>query len=133
MLIFSPLFGAIWSTIIMLIYASIEANINIKEIGTILKVVPLTFLFMAIISYVLYVPLKFIFLRENIELTNFKEMWKMFFVILFSVVIGSLFGFLSYYFEGLVIKAFVITLALSCSSIFTYSFHVSLRKQLAKK
>lgn len=133
MLIFSPLFGAIWSTIIMLIYASIEANINIKEIGTILKVVPLTFLFMAIISYVLYVPLKFIFLRENIELTNFKEMWKMFFVMLFSVVIGSLFGLLSYYFEGLVIKAFVITLALSCSSIFTYSFHVSLRKQLAKK
>lgn len=133
MLIFSPLFGAIWSTIIMLIYASIEANINIKEIGTILKVVPLTFLFMAIISYILYVPLKFIFLRENIELTNFKEMWKMFFVMLFSVVIGSLFGILSYYFEGLVIKAFVITLALSCSSIFTYSFHVSLRKQLAKK
>lgn len=133
MLRFSPVFGAIWSTLIMLVYASIEADINMKDIGTILKVFPITFVLMALISYVLFIPLKLIFIKENRDSTHFKEMWRMFFVILFSIATSACFGMLSYYFEGIIVKAFIITIALSASTIFTYSFYVSLSKQLTKK
>ncbi len=131
MLKLSPIFGAIFATIIMLLYASIKAEINIAELGAILKVLPPTFIVTIIISYILFIPIKIIFLREQSK-TKFKEMWKVFFVMIFSIILTSFFGALNYFFEKDIVKAITIVVAFSLDMIFSYSFYVSLEKQLAK-
>lgn len=131
MLNLSPIFGAFFSTFIMLFYALIETELKLDEIGIILKIFPLTFLIMIFLSYILYLPIKIIFLNKE-KKNHFKEMWEMFFVIVFSIGLSSIIGGATFLFENNLKKMLFIILAFSSNMIFTYSFYVSLRKQLLK-
>ncbi len=131
MLKLSPVFGALWATLIMLLYSSLKSELGINDIGSVLKIFPLIFIIMIIISYVLFIPIKLIFLKQKSK-TYFKEMWKIGFVILFSILLSSVFGAISYYFNDDAIKAWIIILAFSLDMIFSYSFYISLQKQIEK-
>jgi amino acid permease len=131
MLKLSPIFGAFWATLIMLLYSSLKSELGINDIGSILKIFPLIFILMIIISYILFIPIKLIFLKQKSK-SHFKEMWKVGFVIIFSFSISSILAGLSYYFEDDSIRAIAILFAFSLDMIFSYTFYVSLEKQMAK-
>ena len=131
MLNLSPIFGAFWATLIMLLYSGLKSELGINDIGSVLKIFPLVFIIMIIISYILFIPIKLIFLQQKSK-SYFKEMWKVGFVIMFSFFISSILAGLSYSFEDDSIRAIVILFAFSLDMIFSYTFYVSLEKQMTK-
>lgn len=132
MLNFSPFFGAFFATLILLVYPFFDGvSFRLNEIGSFLTVFPFVFTLFSIFSFISFYIVKKILVR-NKEETHFIKMWKMFFAIMISFVFAIIFASLSYYNEQKLMKAIFIFISVSACITLTYSFYVSLLKELKK-
>ncbi len=129
MLNISPIFGALISTVIMLIYAIIEQKgISFKDVGSLLFIFPFGWFIYSILMFILFIPVKVFIKRKDIRSYS-KNRWTFFGLNILFFLLGVLFGLMSYLNNKDIKLVFFIVASIGSGLTFTTSFYISLLEQ----